>query len=60
MDQYIWNNGKDYFIEETNWDDTATTKLPAGTELCRYSDTTKATTGFYFASKTGKWIHYEK
>lgn len=58
MDDKIWNNGKDYFIEDSDFDEGAITTLPAGTELTRYSDQSKETIGVYFASKTGQWIKY--
>lgn len=58
LDDKIWNDEKNYFIEDADWQDGATTKLVPGTELIRYSDTTGQTIATYFASKTGKWIKY--
>lgn len=59
IDDKIWNNEKEYFIEASDWVDGAVSKLPKGTELTRYSDTERVTTGFFFVSATGKWIQYK-
>ena len=59
MDDKIWSSAKGaYFIEEKDWVEGATTKLPRGTELTRYSDDTLQVIGTYVASATGKWISY--
>ena len=58
MDKKIWNNGKDYFIEETDFDPNKQTQLPKGTELTVYNESTKVVIGIYFASPNGNWISY--
>lgn len=60
MDELIWNNGRDYFIEENDFDITNKTKLPAGTELIVYNDNDHEAVMFCFASKEGNWINYKK
>lgn len=56
MDEKIWNDGIDYFIDSNDFNPNSKTKLPKGTELTVYNESTKTTVATYFASPLGNWI----
>lgn len=58
MDDYIWNNKKDYFIEQQNFDINKKTRLPKGVELTVYKEDTHESVMTCFASPQGNWIKY--
>lgn len=58
MDEKIWNNGKDYFIDIDDFDMNKKTRLPKGTELTVYNEKSQKAEKTCFASPFGKWIEY--
>lgn len=59
MDEHIWNNGKDYFIDEINFDITKKTQLPKGVELTVYNESTHVTIMTCFSTPNGNWVSYK-
>lgn len=58
MDDKIWNNQKDYFIDIKDFDIHKKTQLPKGTELTVYNETMQVSEMTCFASPNGIWIKY--
>lgn len=58
MDEFIWNDGKNYFIEKNNFDINKKTRLPKGTELTVYIEETHISDYTCFATPNGNWIKY--
>lgn len=61
MDDYMWNDGSEYFIEYSNFDRNNKTKMRKGSTLNVYTDgPTGEVKGVYFASPTGYWIPWKE
>ena len=58
IDDKIWHDNANYYCEETNWEDSATTNLPPGTEIMVYNNSTQNIVSTWFVAKSGKFIRY--